>query len=121
MAGALSEAENYAVRDDLITRQQFEIRAAQAIQKSEEFRAKMHHASGKAEYILSVWRATGSGEILRQLRLLIGEMSENAYHTGANLGIHRENLFYLTETDKRIEAAGGMRSLKILERMAAVG
>jgi hypothetical protein len=111
IAGARAEAENYATREDPISRQEFERRSAQAQQEGEGHGAAMYHAGGKAEYVLNAWRDSGKYEALRQLRLFLGEQAEQAYHLGAKLGIHRENKDYMIEFDNRLTAAGGVRTL----------
>lgn len=114
IAGAMEEAQNYAKREDPISRQEFERRAAQAQNTGEGYRAKMYVASGKAEYVYNVWKDNGNYEALRQLRIFLNEQALEAYHTGAHLGIMRENKDYMIEYDNRLTAAGGVRTLNAM-------
>jgi hypothetical protein len=111
ISGAMAEADKYSHRDDPISRQEFERRAAQAERDGEGYSATMYHAGGKAEYVLNVWRDTGNFEALRQLRLFLQEQARAAYDLGAHLGISRENKDYMIEFDNRLTAAGGVRTL----------
>lgn len=118
-AGALAQAERYAKRMEdggpetvgPIPRQEFEFNSAKAQAEGEEKRAKMYHTGGKAEYVWSVWKATGQAEALKQLRMYIGQTSEFAYQNGAMVGAFEENMLYLKEYDARVKAAGGVRSV----------
>lgn len=111
ISGALSEAEGYEQRTDLITRQEFERRSAQAQMDGEGLRAKMYATGGKTEYVFNVWRQTGNGAALKQMRHFLGEQMRFAFDTGARLGIYRENIRYMTEYDDLLTAAGGNKSL----------
>jgi hypothetical protein len=115
LAGALAEAEKYAGKEQLITRQEFEKRAAWAQQEGESQRVLMYNASGKVEYVFNVWKQHPENyEAVTQLRNFIQEQIKYAYDTGAHMGIFRENNQYLDEYDKRLTAAGGVRTLKAL-------
>lgn len=110
-AGAMGQAERYAERTDMISRQEFERTAAQAQLDGQKKRDEMLHASGKVEYVWNVWMQSGRAEALKQLREFLGEKIQLAYDAGAQLGIWRENVLYLGEYDKRVAALGGARAL----------
>jgi hypothetical protein len=114
LGGALEDCKKYAERTDMISRQEFELRSAKALQEAETARATVYNAGGKAEYVYNVWRTHGTYEALQQLRLLLQEQMKLAYKMGAMFGIHQENLEYITEYDVRLTAAGGVRTLHAL-------
>lgn len=120
VSGALAEANNYALREDPITAQEFEKRSAAAQRQAEDQRALMYNAGGKVEYIWTVWQQTGRYEAQAQLRLFLNEQMKLAYDMGARAGIYRENNAYMVELNNRITAAGGKRTLKALERAKVV-
>ena len=119
LAGAQSEAENYAARYDPITRQEFERRAATAQNGAEIHRVQMYHEGGKVEYVFNVWKDKQVLLARDQMRLFVQKQIKEAYDTGANLGIYRENQNYMMEYDARLTAAGGERTRKALTGEAA--
>lgn len=114
ISGALAEAQNYAERKGPISRQEFEKRSAAAQRDGENLRVLMYHAGGQFEYVYNVWRQTRSQEALNQLRFFLGDEMQKAFDTGGRLGIHRENLHYMMEVDRRVTAAGGGKTLAAL-------
>jgi hypothetical protein len=108
--GALSEAERYAARTDMISRQEFERVSAQAQIAGDKSQKDTAHSGGKCEYVWNVWKQTGNIQALQQLRLFLTEKTDRAYETGRQLGIFRENLMYMGEYDKRVTALGGERA-----------
>lgn len=114
IAGAMSEANNYAKRNDPITRQEFERRAAQSQRDGEEKRVLMYYTGGKTEYTFNVWMQTGHAEALKQFRQFITDQVQLGYEVGAHHGIYKENLEYFQEYDARLTAAGGVRTLAAL-------
>lgn len=115
-AGALSEAQRYLSRGDMISRQEYERRAATARAEGEKSRDDMFHAGGKLEYVFNVWMQTGSAESLKQLRQFIGDKSRLAYDAGAKKGIYSENLDYSVLYDDLVIAAGGKKTLEALNK-----
>jgi hypothetical protein len=115
IAGALGEAEMYQKRGRTITpRQEFERRAAQAQIDGEQYKALMHNAGGKAEYVWNVWKQHGNNEALNQLRQFVKDKRQHAYNLGARLGAYNENILYMKEFDKRANATGGIRALEYI-------
>jgi len=115
LSGALSEAERYGARNDPISRQEFERRAAQAQRDGEGHRARMYHAGGKLEYVWNIYLQSGNSTALTQVRAFIDEQTQAAFDCGAHLGIYRENMQYMVEVDRIIGAAGGEKTLQSLE------
>lgn len=113
-SGAMQEAENYSQREDMISRQEFERRAAQAAKDGEEQKALMYLMAGKAEYVFNAWQQTGQYQPLEQLRKFIESELQLAYNVGALHGAYQENLEYIAEYDNRLEAAGGVRTLSAM-------
>lgn len=114
-AGAMSQAEYFAGYGDVIvSRQEYEKRAAQAQKDGEAKKPSMYHAGGKAEYVWNVWRASRSAQARDQFARLVKEQLELAYDVGALHGVYTECLSYLSEYDGRLQAAGGEKSLKVL-------
>lgn len=114
LSGAEQEAINYETREDMISRQQFERRAAEAAKQGEEQKAMMYVLAGKTEYIFNVWKQSGNFEALQQLRTFIQEQMQMAYNVGASLGAYQENLEYIKEYDDLLQAAGGVRTLSAM-------
>ncbi len=110
-SGALAEAENYQGRTDMISRQEFERRAAQAQQDGEGLKAQMYATGGKTEYVFNVWRQTGRAEALEQLRGFLGAQMQYAFDAGARVGIYQENMGYLAQYDALMTAAGQYKNL----------
>ena len=114
LSGAEQEAINYAKREDMISRQEFERRAAEAAKQGEEQKAFMYVLAGKTEYTFNAWKQSGNFEALQQLRLFIQEQMKMAYNVGASSGAYQENLEYIKEYDDLLEAAGGVRTLSAM-------
>lgn len=113
-AGALQEAQSYAGREDLISRQQFERRGAKAQEDGDLKQAEMDKKSGIVEYVWNAWKITGDLEAKNQLRMFYGQLLELALTVGGNLGVMQENGRYMVEYDDRVQAAGGLRTLRTL-------
>jgi hypothetical protein len=107
----LSEAQRYAAREDMISRQEFERTSARAQQDGDQIRSSKDKAFGKAEYVWNVWKLTGRHDALAQLRVFVKEQIDLAYQVGRQYGTFRENINYMTEYDARLRAAGGVRAL----------
>jgi hypothetical protein len=107
----MNEAKRYAERDDMISRQEFERVAAQSQQEAEDLKSNMDHAGGKCEYVWNVWRQTGQIVALEQLRAFMKEKTDFAFNAGAAMGTYRENIHYMLEYDRMLQAAGGVRAL----------
>lgn len=114
ISGAIAEAKRCAERFDPIPRQEIEKRAAQAQIDGEGLKSKMYHTRGKLEYVWNVWRNTKDLNALNQLRKLVGEATQIAYDVGAHSGIYKENLVYMQDLDRLIDAAGGVKTLQSL-------
>ena len=114
-SGALQEARNYSAREDPIPRQQFERRGAQAQKDVAENTSLMDKEGGKIEYVFNAWKNTRSMEAVKQLRMFIENFLKYAVTSGGNGGVMQENMGYMMEYDRRVEAAGGQRTLIALE------
>ena len=108
--GAMGEAERYAAREDMISRQEFEKVSAKAQIAGDKGQKDAAHAGGKCEYVWNVWKQTGNLQALQQLRMFLKEKTDHTYETGRQLGIFRENLMYMGEYDRRVTALGGERA-----------
>lgn len=109
--GILSEARRYVEHEGLISRQEFEKTAAKAQTAGDELRTKKDEAFGKCEYVWNVWKQSGKLAALNQLRELLNERNQLAYDCGMKLGIYAENLRFMQEYDRGLQAAGGVRAL----------
>jgi len=109
--GAMSEAGAYSQREDIISRQEFEKRAAKAQIDGDKLRSDKDHEGGKIEYVWNVWKMSGRNEALNQLREFVKAKTQYALDMGIQLGIFKENMDYLTEYDRLLQAAGGVRAL----------
>lgn len=107
----MSEAKRYSEKIDMISRQEFERKTAQAQQDGDASRSKKDFSGGKCEYVWNVWKQTADHRALSQLRLFLEEKNKYAYETGQQFGIFSENMSYLYEYDARLQAAGGVRAL----------
>ena len=116
--GGLEEARRYAGREDIIPRQEFEYQAAKAQQEAMTAEPEAHKAGGKTEYVWNVWKQTGRLDALSQLRIFLKEEQELSYRLGKLEGIYKENLTYIEEYDRRVEAAGGVRALEAVAQAA---
>lgn len=112
--GSLQEAQNYAAREDPITRQQFERRGAMAQEEAGKSQTLMDHTHGEMTYVFNAWRKTLNAEAVRQLKMFYENMLNHAITTGGNLGVMHESARYMNEYDSRIQAAGGERTLNAL-------
>jgi hypothetical protein len=118
--GGTNEARRYAEKDAVISRQEFERCAAQAQKDAEELKSWMEHAGGKCEYVWNVWRNNGNIAALEQLRAFLKEKGDFAFNLGVKAGEYRENIYYMLEYDKALQAAGGVRALGKPEEYAGV-
>lgn len=116
VSGGLAEAQNYAAREDPISRQEFEQRCGVAQREGEALRAQMYHAGGQFEYVYNVWQQTGNPQALEQAWHYLGIEMQRAYDCGAMMGAYRENLQYMFDFDERVTAAGGQKTLEALWR-----
>jgi hypothetical protein len=108
-AGALAEAERYATFGDRYAdRGGFELQAATAQQEGEYKKSLMFHAGGKVEYVWNVWKQIPNKNSASQLLMLIGQMSQLAYDTGAQLGKYKENIMYIMKYDSIVKAGGAV-------------
>lgn len=112
LAGALAQAEIYAKHDSLISRQEYEKRAASAQRDGNDKTAPMYALSGKSEYTWNVWHNTRNGNAAAQFRRFVSQQLDAAYDVGAQHGAFTENMQYLQEYDAALQAAGGMRALQ---------
>lgn len=114
-AGALSaaeqEAKNYIEREDSISRQEFERRAATAQMQQHEQNAKMYAIAGKVELMFEAWRQTGEIAPRQRMQDYMNASMQLAYNSGAQLGAYKENMQYCGDFDERLQAAGGPRTL----------
>lgn len=115
-AGALAEAEKYARRDDPISRQQFERTSAAALIDAEDKRQLMYVIMGKIEYVWNIMMQTNNFEAVKQMRIFAQSYIDAAYHTGASMGIGRENGNYMNEVDALWTAHSGKKLHKMEER-----
>ncbi len=109
--GGMNEAKRYSERTDMISRQEFEKSSANAKEETEEIRTLMDRTSGTAEYVWNMWKQYGKIDALEQLRTFLGKINVYAFNTGAKHGEYRENIHYMLEYDKMLQAAGGVRAL----------
>lgn len=111
----MDQAKFYSERPNMISRQEFERKAAQAQEDGDAKRSEKDQESGKCEYVWNVWKQTGDHRALSQLRIFLENKTKMAYDTGVQYGIFSENMTYLAEYDARLQAAGGIRALGRLE------
>ncbi len=109
--GQLSEAQRYAARQDMISRQEYERVSAQAQLDGDRLRTDKDHAGGKCEYVWNVWKQTGAHQALEQFRRFVDERARIAHDMGVKKGMYEENILYMLEYDRRLQAAGGVRAL----------
>jgi hypothetical protein len=108
----MTEAKRYHDKaNEFISRQEYERTSAQAQEDGELLRTAKDHAGGKVEYVWNVWKITGRMDALSQLRVFLKEKNQAAYQCGVKYGTLRENLEYLSEFDRKLQAAGGVRAL----------
>lgn len=117
LEGIVSEAKRYHAKEAMISRQEFERVAAQAQKDGEELREQKIHKGGICEYLWNTWKQTGMIEARDQLRQFLGEKTQLAYDCGVKHGVFTENMNYLNEYDKRLNAAGGVRALGRLDEI----
>lgn len=108
--GARDEALRYSERTDMISRQEFEKKSAQAQIDATESENNMYYSGGKCEYVWNVWKQTGRYEALAQLREFIEEKCNHAIDFGRHFGIAHENMMFMVQYDKGITALGGERA-----------
>lgn len=118
-SGALMENTRYQARLSYISRQEFERCSARAQSEAEEARKKLYHTGGKLEYVWNAWRQSGSIQALNQVRKFTQEKIDAATELGTKIGIYRENIYYMTEFDKLVTAAGGKRALAAVGKLEA--
>jgi hypothetical protein len=116
-AGALAEAYRYHERTQPISRQEFERVCAQAQMDGDKSKDEMNHLAGICEYVYNVWAQTGNGQALGQLRDFMRKRTEQAFETGRQLGIFRENAQYMSRYDEYVTAAGGVRAVSQAEKV----
>jgi hypothetical protein len=109
--GALNEAERYAAREDMISRQEFERTAGYAMIEGDKSYKDMVFCGGKCEYVWNAWKQTGSLAALNQLRTFTKEKNDHAYRSGLKVGEYRENIHYQSKYDAQVQALGGQRAL----------
>jgi hypothetical protein len=107
-SGMRQEAKTYSERPDPIPRQQFERRGATAQRDAQLNSSLMEKEGGKVEYVFNAWKSTGSIEALQQVRVFMAQSMKYALMVGGNTGVMQENMLYLQEYDKRVEA--GMKA-----------
>ena len=118
-AGRAGEARRFKEFGERpIYRTDFERSAAQRNKDGEQINNKFLMTFGKMEYLFSVWQALKNKESENQLKYFINEMVKLAYDLGAHLGGFQEDMDYIHELDKRIQAAGGRKSIQILSMNA---
>jgi hypothetical protein len=110
-AGASAEAERYAARTDMISRQEFERTGGYAMIEGDKAYKDMVFCGGKCEYVWNAWKQTGSLAALNQLRQFTKEKNEHAYRAGLKVGEYRENIHYQSKYDAQVQAMGGQRAL----------
>jgi PAS domain S-box-containing protein len=77
----------------------------------EQKRADMYHAGGRCEYVWNVWKNSGRGEALQQLRVFMDSKTQLALETGRLQGVFRENIQYMNKYDEYVTALGGQRAV----------
>ncbi len=119
-AGRQCEAQRFKEAGERpIYRQDFEKRAAQCNRDGEAFNNTMLQALGKIEYVYNAFKQTnGHAQAAMQLKIFMGEMTKAAYDLGAHMGAFQENMEYIHELDKKIQAAGGRKSVQVISMQA---
>lgn len=105
------EAVRYANRNDIISRQEFERRAAEAQRDGDKLRTQRDHLNGIVEYTWNAWNSTRSSESLKSFKHFLDQRNATAYSMGKMLGKFQENIAYMKAYDDRLTAAGGIRAL----------
>lgn len=111
---SLGEMREYAKRTDIIPRQEFERRAAQARQDGEVRKANMYTAAGFAECLYNQYVQTEDVRIRDALLVALERVGNAAYQTGLAEGSKITNLEYMERLGNAIVAAGGRRTLEKL-------
>jgi len=120
LAGAGEEARRYlGYGNRAIYRQEYEHMQALTERDGERLKEQMFKQSGIVEYVWNVVNQTQHPQAIRQLREAIGTLGRYAYDFGARKGIFTENQTYMHTFDGLAQAAGGARSLALLEAVKA--
>lgn len=108
---SMAEADRYRLRTDMIIRQEYERRAAQAQKDGDQLEKDMWHAGGEVSYLWNLWKQTGAISVRNQMQEFMKKQWKAARECGEKVGIFRENIEYMKEYDERLTAAGGVRAL----------
>ena len=108
---SMAEADRYRNRDDMISRQEYERRAAQAQQEGDQIEKDMWHAGGEVSYVWNLWKQFGTINVRTQMQHFMEKQWKAARACGEKVGGFRENIEYMREYDERLTAAGGVRAL----------
>jgi hypothetical protein len=112
-AGALAEAERYAVFGDRFAdRGGFEYAAAKSQQEGEALKVIAWRTSGMVELIWDSWRNLKTKPAAVRLMQFASLCGEKSYDMGAQLGMYRENVGYLNKYDDMAQANGLVRTEK---------
>lgn len=117
--GAMGEAERYAAREDMISRQEYERTAGYAMIDGDKAFRDMVHEGGKCEYTWNAWKMTGRMQALDQMRAFMRAKGEYAYESGLKTGVYRENIHYQSKYDETVQAFGGKRAVHHLQPIPA--
>lgn len=110
----LAEAQAYGERTDIIPRQEFERRSAQARQQGELRKADMYTAVGFAQCRFEQFEASNDIRVRDALLAGLQRVGENAYRLGLADGSKAANLEYMERLGDLLTAAGGNRTLQKL-------
>lgn len=116
--GALAENERYthrATETPYIDRNEYESQIAICGANNESGTKDLYRASGRLDIMLQNWGVTRKPEALEQVKVFAGAACEQAHKTGRARGAHDENMRYLNDLDRRIDAAGGQRAAEMME------
>jgi len=106
-AGALQEAERYHTFGDRdADRGGFEFQAASAQQRVEEQKPYVWHLGGMIEYAWNGWKQSDGKHGGEQVKGFVSAMGERAFKLGGDMGILSENVRYVNQYDKTMEANG---------------
>lgn len=114
LKGASATAESYASRDDIIPRQEYERKAAEAQRDMETSRKNTWIAFGECQYLWNVWKYSHREDARMQFETFAKKHFDLAQQTGYLSGTMRENMEYMTRVDDLIIAAGGQRTVAAL-------
>lgn len=110
-AAAMAEADRYRNREDMISRQEYERRAAQAQKDGNDIEKDMWHGGGEVSYVWNLWKQFATVNVRTQLKHFMEKQWKAARECGEKAGQFRENIEYMREYDDRLTAAGGVRAL----------